>query len=238
MTEFKKMQKDILNSSNKKILNVNESLDEIKNKLGNKFVDDFSDTDEDDDQSTYRGRHNELINNLGKIKENKNKVVENKKINNNNDKNNDENKDDNEDDNEDEEDEEDDENDELSIDQYEYKEEFEKLIKTYVKRDNEIKILKEKIKDLNQKNEPVRTEIMKHLERLGENCVKINGGTLRVNQYESKGTLKEEIIKEALTEKIKDPKIAEAIFETIDDKREANRKIQKALKRTYERNKK
>jgi len=73
------------------------------------------------------------------------------------------------------------------------------------------------------------------LERLGESNVNITGGKLRINQYESKEGLKEDLIKEALSEKIKDPTIIEFIFEKINEKRIANGKVQKSLKRTFER---
>ena len=78
-------------------------------------------------------------------------------------------------------------------------------------------------------------DILKHLERLGESNINITGGKLRINQYESKEGLKEDIVKEALSEKIKDPTIIEFIFEKINEKRVANGKVQKSLKRTFER---
>ena len=70
---------------------------------------------------------------------------------------------------------------------------------------------------------------------MGESNINITGGKLRINQYESKEGLKEDLIKEALSEKITDPKIIEFIFEKINEKRVANGKIQKSLKRTFER---
>ena len=103
--------------------------------------------------------------------------------------------------------------------------------------DNDIRDHRLKIKELNSKKDASQIEIMKHLERLGDNFIKINGGSLRINQYESKAGLKETLIKEAIQDKIKNPKVAEEIMENIDDKRENQKKIQKSLKRTYERKK-
>ena len=53
------------------------------------------------------------------------------------------------------------------------------------------------------------------MERLGETNINITGGKLRINQYESKEGLKEDIIKEALSERIKDPTIIEFIFTIV-----------------------
>lgn len=246
MTDFKKIQKDMENSK-QKIITPDDNLAQIRKKLGRKYIEeDVSDTDDDfDENSTFRDRHNKFIEKNVKIS-NKNIIKKNSKVQKNKQNKKDEesvtNKDnseldkeesENEDESEDE-----DEDDDISIDKYEFKAEFEKLIKDYVKNDNEIKEHRLRIKELNSKKDACQIEIMKHLERLGENHVRINGGTLRINQYESKGGLKEDLIKDAILEKVKNPKITEEILEVINDKRENNKKLQKSLKRTYERNKK
>ena len=119
--------------------------------------------------------------------------------------------------------------------EYEYTEEFKKKVKDFVKNDDRIRELQTELKVLNNAKKVAEMEILKHLERLGESNINITGGKLRINQYESKEGLKEDIIKEALGEKIKDPKIIEFIFEKINEKRTANGKVQKSLKRTFER---
>ena len=236
MTEFKKIQKDMENSK-QKIITPDDNLAQIRKKLGKKYIEeDVSDTDEDDDfdeESTFRDRHNKFIEKNLKLSKknvikNETKVQKKEKV--------EEVKKEEEKSDEDESGSED-EDDDISIDNYEFKEEFEKLIRNYVKNDNEIKEHRLKIKELNLKKDACQLEIMKHLERLGENHVRINGGTLRINQYESKGGLKEDLIKDAIQEKVKNPKITEEILEVINDKRENNKKLQKSLKRTYERKK-
>jgi hypothetical protein len=119
--------------------------------------------------------------------------------------------------------------------QYEYTEEFKRKVKDYVKNDDRIRELQTELKLLNSAKKNAEAEILKHLERLGETNINITGGKLRINQYESKEGLKEDIIKEALSEKIKDPTIIEFIFEKINEKRVANGKVQKSIKRTFER---
>lgn len=119
-----------------------------------------------------------------------------------------------------------------SIEEYEFREDFEKQVKIYVKMDDRIKELQREVKELNQLKKVSEDAIMKHLERLGETNINITGGKLIVNKYGSKGSFKEDIVKEVLTEKIKDPKIIEGIFEKIHEKREENAKIQMGIKRT------
>jgi hypothetical protein len=246
---FKKISNDISNSD-AKIINNNDNLSYIKENVNNKYTEDISDSD--DELSSYRNRNNKLINKLTK----KNKVVDDKNIGStkkeliNKSKNNEklENKEydkivnkikksQNDDDIESEVQSETEENDE-SDEEYEYTEEFAEKVRNYVQIDDQIRKNDEKKKELNKDKKNAEKEILKHLERLGENVINITGGKLRINQYETKSSLKEDIVKKVLNDKIKDPKIVETILENIDQERENAKKIQKSLKRTYERNKK
>lgn len=249
---FKKISNDISNSD-AKIINNNDNLSYIKENVNNKYTEDISDSD--DELSSYRNRNNKLINKLTK----KNKVVDDKNVNStkkeliNKSKNNEklENKefdkivnkikksqnDDNIESEAQSDTEENEENDE-SDGEYEYTEEFAEKVRKYVQIDDLIRKNDEKKKELNKDKKNAEKEILKHLERLGENVINITGGKLRINQYETKSSLKEDIVKKVLNDKIKDPKIVETILENIDQERENAKKIQKSLKRTYERNKK
>ena len=118
---------------------------------------------------------------------------------------------------------------------YEYTQELAEKVKSYVKNDDRIRELQTELRKLNGEKKCAEMDILKHLERLGESNINITGGKLRINQYESKGSLAEDVIREAIQEKIKDPKIIETILEKINEKRVANAKIQVSLKRTFER---
>ena len=246
---IKKIQKD-LKKSKAIIIKSDDTSTHIKENFGNKYLDDISDSDVDESMS-YRKRNNNVINKLpdknnSDIKEKKNgdnlsikslsvkkaplrstikdniKILEEvekketqiKGVNEDNDKN--------------------EENDEDydSVEEYEFQDDFENQVKTYVKTDNNIKELQKQIKELNQTKKVAEDSIMKHLERLGETNINITGGKLIVNKYESKGSFKEDIVKEVLTEKIKDPRIVEAIFDKIQEIRTENAKMQLGLKRT------
>lgn len=223
-----------LNKSKAKIINNNDNTSLIQKNFSSKYTEDISDS-EDEDLTSYKNRNIKIINDLPntnsisskQIKQTKKtkttKSTKSKKdsetesvseSNNNCDES---------------------EGEEDSEHEYEYTEEFKKKVKDYVKNDDRIRELQSELKLLNGAKKNAETEILKHLERLGESNVNITGGKLRINQYESKEGLKEDLIKEALGEKIKDPTIIEFIFEKINEKRIANGKVQKSLKRTFER---
>ena len=233
---IQKIQSD-LTKSKAKIINNNDNTSTIQQKFSSKYTEDISDS-EDEDLTSYKNRNIKMINELPNnnttdtkvIK--KSKLVKSSKSYSNPNKESDDisinenfsNKDDLEND-----------DDSDSEHAYEYTEEFKKKVKEYVKNDDRIRELQSELKTLNGLKKTAEIEILKHLERLGESNVNITGGKLRINQYESKEGLKEELIKEALGEKIKDPEIIEFIFEKINEKRIANGKVQKSLKRTFER---
>ena len=236
---FKNIQND-LNNSKAMVINNNDNTSFIQENINSKYTDDISDSD--DELSSYRNRNTKLINKLTKKnnkivddnvnKEDKKEIQKNKS-----------NKkeevqiieeveiDDKETNDEEEEENESDEED------YEYTEELAKKVREYVKDDDRIRELKEELKNLNNGKKKAEGDILKHLERLGESNINITGGKLRVNQYESKSSMKEDIIKKVLGNKIKDPKIIEAIMDDIDAERVNDAKIQISLKRTFERGK-
>lgn len=254
---IQKIQNDFAKST-PKIINSNDNTSTIKKTFNSKYTEDISDSDNDSDLTSYKNRNLNIVNQLKnketksnkqtqskqkssknieeevnelieKIDDNKNKKIsKSAKSSKKEDSDSelevpDENSD--PDESEDSEDEH----------QYEYTEEFKKKVKDYVKNDDRIRELQAELKVLNNAKKAAELEILKHLERLGESNINITGGKLRINQYESKEGLKEDLVKEALSEKIKDPKIIEFIFEKINEKRVANGKVQKSLKRTFER---
>ena len=223
---YKLLQNDIKKST-PIIINNNDNFSNIKKNLGSKYTEDISDSD--DDLSSYKKRNSTIINQMivqKPIKKNS-KVIEDEI----NDLENDLIKNTLDDDDENNED-----NSNKEEIEYEYTDEFKEKVKTYVKNDDKIRELQIELKKLNSEKKIAEGEILKHLERLGETNINITGGKLRINQYESKDGLKEDIIKEAIGEKIKDPKIIETIFKKINEKRVEKSKIQVSLKRTFERN--
>lgn len=237
---IQKIQSD-LNKSSAKIINNNDNTSMIQKNFSSKYTEDISDS-EDEDLVSYKNRNSKMLNDLPSTNSalsksiKKTKQVKSTKTTSKPSKPSQKTSD-NETDMPNPNDDFDDdlESDMDSEAEYEYTEEFKKKVKDYVKNDDRIRELQAELKVLNNAKKAAEMEILKHLERLGESNVNITGGKLRINQYESKEGLKEDLIKEALSEKIKDPKIIEFIFEKINEKRVANGKVQKSLKRTFER---
>jgi len=119
---------------------------------------------------------------------------------------------------------------------YELHNEFKDKVVAYIKADDKIRELQNVLKDYRKIKKDSEEGILRHLERLGESMINVTGGKLRKNQYESKAALKKELIKEALSEKIKDVVVVEELLNKMEDKREV--KINVSIKRTFEREKK
>lgn len=114
---------------------------------------------------------------------------------------------------------EDDDNDNDNEDgEYELKDEFREKVVTYVKSDDRIRELQKLVKEQQKLKKDSEEAILRHLERLGESMINISGGKIRKNQYESKGALKKEFIKDSILDKIKDPKIVEDILTKMEEK--------------------
>lgn len=261
---FKKIQNDI-KKSNPKIVNSSDDLSNIKKNLGSKYTEDLSDSEDDLSSYKLRNRDiiNQMKNKVKsqeniKVKAVKHKVTIDEEINQmekqiNNPIKNDNKKvsklkksDDEPEPDPDYESEKSKSGSESgsesgsgsgseSEDGYEYTQELAEKVKSYVKNDDRIRELQTELRKLNAEKKAAEMDILKHLERLGESNINITGGKLRINQYESKGSLAEDVIREAIQEKVKDPKIIEMILEKINEKRVANAKIQVSLKRTFER---
>ena len=234
-----KIQNDIVNS-NPIIITNDDDENKIKNKFSSKYTEDISDSD--DDLTSYKNRNINSINKLQNSKDDEKKNNSTKNIKkskskpqkeNNSEKNNAGNQNNEEKGEGEEEEGEEEEGD--SEHEYEYANEFKNKVIQYVKHDDRIRELQTELKNLNAIKKNAEAEILKHLDRLGESNINITGGKLRVNKYESKEGLKEEIIKEALMEKITDPRVIEFIFNKINEKRASGGKVQMSLKRTFER---
>lgn len=258
---LKKIQNDI-KKSNPKIVNSSDDLSNIKRNLGSKYTEDLSDSE--DDLSSYKLRNRDVINQMKskpeskpkpksseniKVKPTKHTMTIDEEINEmtkeiNNSTSTKESKKNKKSEESESESESGSENSKTSDDsegsepEYEYTVELAEKVKMYVKNDDRIRELQTELRKLNAEKKAAEMDILKHLERLGESNINITGGKLRINQYESKGSLAEDVVREAISEKIKDPSVIEKIFDKINEKRVANAKIQVSLKRTFERGKK
>ena len=97
--------------------------------------------------------------------------------------------------------------------------EFQENVVKYVKIDDLIKKKQDEIKELKQKKTPCEKHILKFLEDVDENVIEISEGKLRKNKSTTKQKLTEDIMKNAISEYVKDPIQVEAILKAMDEKR-------------------
>ncbi len=97
--------------------------------------------------------------------------------------------------------------------------EFQENVIKYIKLDDAIKKKMDEIKELKTQRTPCEKEILKFLEDNDENVIDITDGKLRKNKSTTKQKLTEDIIKAAIAQYEKDPKIVEEIIKAMDAKR-------------------
>ena len=119
--------------------------------------------------------------------------------------------------------------------------EFKEKVIAYKKYDDVIRQKMDEIKELKSKRKPCEEFIIKYLESKNAPFVNIKDGKLIKNKSESKGSLKAELIKEAILEGIKEEKlpnddvksndITAKIMDIMDNKRSKTVNIK--LRRTF-----
>ncbi|CAH6421778.1 Hypothetical protein KVN_LOCUS464 [uncultured virus] len=114
--------------------------------------------------------------------------------------------------------------------------EFQEMVIKYVKIDDYIRKKKNDIKELTNQKKPCEKFIIDYLEKMDENVIQITDGKLRKNKCQTKGALNQQIIKNAINEKIKDPLTVESILKIMENLRPKSTRIN--LKRTSIRDKK
>ena len=122
--------------------------------------------------------------------------------------------------------------------------EFKEKVITYLKCDDLIRKKMEEVKELKGKKKPCEEYIIKYLENKDSPFVKVKDGKLIKNKAESKGSLKVDLIKEAIMEGIKGEKLSAdevksnditiKIMEIMENKRAKT--VHVNLKRTFQRN--
>lgn len=123
---------------------------------------------------------------------------------------------------------------------------FKEKVVSYIKIDDLIRKKNDEIKELKEKKKPCEDFIITFLDKMEAEFVNVQGGKLVKNQVESKAPIKEDIIKEAIFEELKNNnlvkdedkanKLLEDILLLLDRKRE--RKVKVNIKRVMEREKK
>lgn len=114
-------------------------------------------------------------------------------------------------------------------------EEFKNNVKKYVELGDAIKLKQNEIKDLNKAKKEAETFILKQMDLIGVKSFEINGGKLIKNQSETKVAVSQDIIKKAISSKVRDPAILDSILDDMENSRPKKTRVN--LKRTSERQK-
>ena len=126
--------------------------------------------------------------------------------------------------------------DELDDEQKKISKDFKENVIKYVKLDDHIRKKMEEINELKKQKKPCEEYILKYMDRIGENMIEITDGKLRKNKAETKKALTLDIIKKAISTKIKTETDIAAIMELMETNRPLNTHVN--LKRTGKHNKK
>jgi hypothetical protein len=118
----------------------------------------------------------------------------------------------------------------MSDNQNQITEMFKELVITWVDLDDRVREHTAKMKEFKSEKKDYEDKILSYLENIGENVIDISDGKLRRNVSKTKAPLKQETIKTALNECIKDSKKAAELTEFIFKSRPIVERVN--LKRT------
>lgn len=119
------------------------------------------------------------------------------------------------------------------LDKVQVTKEFQENVVKYVKLDDLIRKKQQELSELKERRKPSEEYILKYLDSVDENIIEITDGKLRKNKSETKASLNQDIIKNAISETITDPAIVEEIMKKMETKRPLNTHVN--LKRTTKR---
>lgn len=134
------------------------------------------------------------------------------------------------------------------VDQNTIDNDFREKVLTFIRCDDLIRKKTKEIKELKDKREPCKEFILQYLVKKDSPYVNVKDGKLIKNQSNTKGTLNADIIRESISEGIKDQKliadsaqadtVAAKIMHIMETKRSDNKIVKINLKRTFIRPKK
>ena len=111
--------------------------------------------------------------------------------------------------------------------------EFQENVIKFVKIDDLMRKKQKEIAELRSQKKPCEDYILKYLDQIDESVIEISNGKLRKNKSETKVPLNQDIIKNAIKDKVSDPTTVEEIIKNMDKLRPMNTRVN--LKRTKNR---
>ena len=107
----------------------------------------------------------------------------------------------------------------------ELKKKFKKIVISWVELDDKIKLINSELKNIKDEKKQYEEFILSFMEKYNENMITLSNGSLKKNISQTKESLKEEMIQEAIQEYTKDIEEAYTITQKIIQKRQINEKV-------------
>ena len=111
----------------------------------------------------------------------------------------------------------------------ELKKKFKNIVIAWVQLDDKIKTINSELKNMKDEKKQYEEFILNFMEKYNENMITLSNGILKKNVSQTKQSINEEMINEAIEEFTKDAEQAYTITQKIIQKRQVNEKI--SLKR-------
>lgn len=103
--------------------------------------------------------------------------------------------------------------------------EFTENVVKWVKLDNMFKTKQQEMKEIKKQRNICEDFVLKYLTEIDEQSIEIGNGKLLKNEKETKSSLKQEIIKEVLMDKLKDANLVKEIIDQMEAKRIKKKKM-------------
>jgi hypothetical protein len=113
---------------------------------------------------------------------------------------------------------------------------FKELVISWVSLDDQIRKASEKMRDLRNEKKQFEEYILAFMEKYDEDTITLHNGLLKRNVSQAKGSLKEDLIQEAIKEITRDNDKAYEMTKFIMEKRPINEKV--SLKRSIRKDRK
>lgn len=107
----------------------------------------------------------------------------------------------------------------------ELKKKFKKIVVSWVELDDKIKLINSELKNIKDEKKQYEEFILSFMEKYNENMITLSNGSLKKNISQTKESIKEEMIQEAIQEYTKDLEEAYTITQKIIQKRQINEKV-------------
>jgi len=114
---------------------------------------------------------------------------------------------------------------ELEESEEELKKKFKKIVISWVELDDKIKLINSELKNIKDEKKQYEEFILSFMEKYNENMITLSNGSLKKNISQTKESIKEEMIQEAIQEYTKDLEEAYTITQKIIQKRQINEKV-------------